>query len=194
LGTPLDTEPTYFDPLNIRFIVESCTGIRALRAFFRRDRFVRSRQKQGAQGDPQKPPLSARVVLSLTLHACGVAAAFGLGFRALGVSWVLGMGVFFPFFIGLRQLLEHRDESARGDVDYHRTPHGAINRMFGSGPLASTFGGAGFNRHLLHHWEPQISYTRLKELETYLMDTDFAEILRSRRTTYVRVFIRLFGH
>lgn len=104
------------------------------------------------------------------------------------------MGVFFPFFIGLRQLLEHRDEFAKGDVDYHRTPHGAVNRMFGSGPLASTFGGAGFNRHILHHWEPQLSYTRLKELEAYLMDTDFADILRSRRTTYVSIFVRLFNH
>ena len=35
----------------------------------------------------------------------------------------------------------------------------------GDGPLASTLGGAGFNRHLLHHWEPKISYTRFRELE-----------------------------
>jgi hypothetical protein len=88
--------------------------------------------------------------------------------------------------------LEHRDENARRDVDYAHTPHGAINRLFGDGPLASTLGGAGFNRHLIHHWEPQISYTRLREVEQFLMETPAAEDLRHRQTTYVRTFARLF--
>lgn len=83
LGTPLDTEPTYFDPLNLRFIAESFTGIRAFKAFFRRDSFVRSQQGEGVQGDSPRRSPSARLILSLTLHACAVMGAFGLGLWAL---------------------------------------------------------------------------------------------------------------
>jgi fatty acid desaturase len=64
--------------------------------------------------------------------------------------------------------------------------------VFGDGLIARTFGGAGFNRHLLHHWEPGISYTRLPDLEHFLNDTDLRPIMESRKTTYGRVFWRLF--
>jgi fatty acid desaturase len=57
--------------------------------------------------------------------------------------------------------------------------------MFGVGPLASTFGGAGFNRHLLHHWEPTVPYPRLAELERYLADTIAGPIIETRRCTYL---------
>ena len=81
---------------------------------------------------------------------------------------MIGVGVFLPFFGALRQILEHRAPEADGGVDYARTPHGAYTRIFHGGLFAKTFGGAGFDRHLLHHWEPQVSYTRLADLETYL--------------------------
>jgi hypothetical protein len=46
---------------------------------------------------------------------------------------------------------------------------------------------------LLHHWAPQISCTRLRELEAYLMDTAAAPALRERQTTYARTFRALFS-
>jgi hypothetical protein len=94
------------------------------------------------------------------------------------------MAVFFPFFATLRQVLEHRSATAVAGCDFRRLPHGALTRLFGDGIVASTFGGAGFNRHLLHHWEPQVSYTRLRELESFLLRTRAAPILDGRRTTY----------
>jgi fatty acid desaturase len=97
----------------------------------------------------------------------------------------------FPFFVAVRQLLEHRDEFATKGTDYFKVAHGAINRLFGTGPLASTLGGAGFNRHLLHHFAPQIPSTRLKEFEEYLMNTAFADYIKPRQTTYIRTFRKL---
>jgi hypothetical protein len=88
-------------------------------------------------------------------------------------------------------LLEHRAEDARADVDYRVTDHGAVSRMFGDSLVARTFGGAGFNRHLLHHWEPTVSYTRLAELERFLLDTDAAAVVQARRTTYGETLVRL---
>ena len=74
-----------------------------------------------------------------------------------------------PFFVSLRQTLEHRDEDAHPGSDYTRVDHGGdANRLFGDGPVANTLGSAGFNRHALHHWEPQVSLHRLRELERYL--------------------------
>ena len=74
---------------------------------------------------------------------------------------------------------------------YRRIDHGPVNRLFGSGPLASTAGSAGFNRHAIHHWEPQLSYTRLANVEAYLLRTDAAPLIRERQTSYADTFLRL---
>jgi fatty acid desaturase len=97
-----------------------------------------------------------------------------------------------PFLAAVRQILEHRSVAADPRADYRRVDHGVVNRMFGSGPIASTLGGAGFNRHLLHHWDPQVPCTRLAELERYLRGTAFAEVIRSAETTYLRTLRELF--
>ena len=65
--------------------------------------------------------------------------------------------------------------------------------MFGDGLIASTFGGAGFNRHMLHHWEAQISYTRLKDLEKFLLDTEASDIIKTNLPGYFQIFCRLFS-
>lgn len=97
----------------------------------------------------------------------------------------------FPLFGALRQLLEHRNEGIDPAIDFQTQDHGAYTRMF-SGPLSKTFGGAGFNRHLLHHWEPQVSYTNLPELEAFLEGTELRRVMASRRSTYFRTFRRLW--
>ena len=76
-------------------------------------------------------------------------------------------------------------------TDYRRSDHGAFTRLFGDGFFASSFGAAGFNRHLLHHWEPQVSYTNLAELERFLEKTPMAEIMDRRRAGYAETFRRL---
>ena len=65
--------------------------------------------------------------------------------------------------------------------------------MFGDGLIAQTMGGAGYNRHLMHHWEPGVSYTRLPDLERFLADTPLAAVMARRTTTYGRIFRRLFA-
>ncbi len=190
LGSPDDTEISYFDPLNIRFLVESLLGVKVLRV-------LRSRSKRLTQ---ERVPRTKRALLVLAYGAAlnGALVLYlarsGRWFTAL--VWILGLAVFFPFFGALRQLLEHRDEYASADVDYTKQIHGAIHRLFGDGLLASTLGGAGFNRHLLHHWDPQVSCTRLRDLERFLLSTDARSFLEDHSTTYWRTFRKLFhvGH
>ncbi len=186
LGTTRDTERSYFDPLTLGFMLESLTGIRVLK--------VLAVRRQAAPG-PVAPTMRARVAVQLLvcllLHGTLIGAAVWFRHWTAGAAWAMGVAVFFPFFGAVRKVLEHRSETARRDIDPTQTDLGAANRIFGDGPIARTLGGAGFNRHLLHHWEPQISYTRLKRLEAYLLDTAAADAVRARRTTYVKTFLAL---
>ena len=126
------------------------------------------------------------------IHGAIVVGSILSGHWPLALAWVLGFLTWFPFFITLREILEHRDFDTAKDTDFTRTPHGAISRIFGNGPVAATLGGAGFNRHLLHHWEPQISYTRLGELERFLLETEAGPIIRARQVTYFSTLRRLW--
>lgn len=184
LGMPGDTEISYFDPLDMRFVIESLLGIKAARAFADWDRF--SHEHSGM------PYLNVQLLLGVLLNVAILASALSLGFPTLAISWSLGILVFFPIFNALRNILEHRSETAIRGTDYRRAVHGAVNRLFGDGLLAQTLGGAGFNRHLLHHWEPQVPFTRLSELQGYLVETKFAPILERHATTYPRTFLRLW--
>lgn len=187
LGSPNDSEHSYFDALNTRFILESLTGIKALKTIFGREA---NEVNQNQQFDNKKfyTYLFAGMLLNLLI----ISIPFFFGFWHFSLTWVLAMLVFFPFFGALRQLLEHRDELANAAVDYSKTDHGKLSRMF-RGPLARSMGGAGFNRHLLHHWEPNVSYTRLKDLEEYLKDTQVGWIIEKNYSSYFRTFIRLFN-
>jgi fatty acid desaturase len=188
LGTPLDAERTYFDPLNVQFLIELLVGIRTMRVLAQRDKMARPEPSAESGSGTSR----SQLVVGALLNGGVVATAIATGLWPIALAWAIGVVIVFPALAAIRQLLEHRDEYARSDVDYTVVPHGAINRMFGAGVFASTFGGAGFNRHLLHHWEPQISCTRLGELEDYLLDTPVARLMNQRRTSYASTFIRLF--
>ena len=130
-------------------------------------------------------------MLSVVIHLAIAAGLWALGSPAAALAWVFGVAFAAPFFIGLRQVLEHRAEDARADIDYTVVDQGAVTRLFGDGPVASTLGSAGFNRHALHHWDPNVSYTRLRDVERYLLRTPAAPAIRERQTTYSETFLRL---
>ena len=190
LGTPQDTERTYFEALDVRFVIESLTGIKILKVLLGRQR-VASVDGAERERSAKKSLLNRQLVLGAALHACIVGASVWRGAWALVAAWLIGVGVVFPFFAAVRQVLEHRDSAARKELDYREVPHGAYTRLFAAGPLAATLGGAGFARHLLHHWEPQISYTQLAALEEYLEQTPVGDLLRRHRTTYLATFATL---
>jgi fatty acid desaturase len=189
LGTPTDTEHSYFDALNARFLLESLTGVRLLRVMLaRRSHVAEKAQQQASQtARAARGMLIAGLVFNLALlAACAWARCWSLFF-----AWPFGMIIVLPAVTSIRQLLEHRSYDAKSSVDYSTSPHGAMTRMFGSGPLASTLGGAGFNRHLLHHWDPQLSYTNFVAMEEFLLDTPAEPVIRGATTTYVRALLRL---
>jgi len=186
LGTVEDSEMTYFFPLSLLFIVKSLFGIRVLEV-------LASRKTLQAKKEAIRDERGKYVGLAgLVAHIVILAATYIFGSVWLSLAWIAGVGAIFPFFGALRQLLEHRDERADSETNYSETDHGAYTRMFGADVFSSIFGGAGFNRHLLHHWEPAISYTNLSELEVYLLDTEAAPLIEMRRASYFKTFASLF--
>jgi len=183
-GTPMDTEHSYFDPLNMRFIAAALLGIWAFQVVQNRDTVVYA----SATAPAARHAARFALLRGLVFNGAIVCGAFFAGYWTVSVAWALGVLSVFPFLNAVRQIIEHRAEDASAAVDYGTVPHGRVNRLFGDGPLAQTFGGAGFNRHLLHHWEMQVSYTRLRELEAFVMDCECAPLFRQRQTTYARTF------
>jgi fatty acid desaturase len=183
LGQIDDSEMTYFFPLNLLFIINGVFGVRAIRVLAKRRVITGSARTTSGR---------SMALCGVFVHAMIVLAGFWFGLPTLSIAWILGVGMVFPLLGALRQLLEHRDPDADPQTDYLEHDHGAFTRIFSPGVFSSLFGGAGFNRHLLHHWEPQVSYTNLHQLEAYLLDTDIASVIEMRRSSYARTFVSLF--
>ena len=186
-GETSDTERSYFSAFDGRFVLEGLAGVSALRVILmRRDRLRADAPRAEAGPGP------AALLAALLLHGAIVGASVATGHWQLALAWIAGMGVFFPFFGTLRQLLEHRSLSASRSIDYRISPHGRTTRMFREGPLASTFGAAGFTRHLLHHWDSSISYTNLAQVEAFLRGCAVARP-HLAKTTYLSAMRALYG-
>lgn len=179
-GQENDSEVSYTNKLNLRFILSTLFFIYPILTILRRN----TNQKNNTLHSASiwtKPYLfySALVHFSL-LYVIYINFGF-----ATTLTYFFGVFSFFPLFGALRQLLEHRPIKSNNII--------GISRLFKSGPIGSTFGAAGFNRHLLHHLEPNLSYTNLNELEKYLSQTSFNEVLQQRKTTYFTTFLDLWG-
>jgi fatty acid desaturase len=192
LGTIDDTESSYFFPLNLAFFVKAALGIRAAEVML--SRVASTPKTEGRSAETRRSKDAVRSLLvGVAVHGAIVGGSVLAGLWWAALAWVVGMGVAFPFFGALRQLLEHRDEAASPTANFRKQDHGAHTRIFRDGPLAATFGAAGFSRHLLHHWEPQVSYTNLPQLEAFLEGTELKAIMDRRRSTYLATFRRLFA-
>jgi fatty acid desaturase len=187
LGTPQDTEVSYFNALTELFVLETLTGIHLLRTMKKKNKNQLLTKEQIVQS-------RRMLVAGFLFHGVMLTVALVYGFWAFAITWCMAFGIFFPFFATIRQLLEHRDELAHHATDFTKQPHGKISRLFVHTLLSSSFGAAGFTRHLIHHWDPQLSYTRLGAAEAFLMECDqTAAVLRSSATTYLKTVKKLLA-
>ena len=191
LGTTMDPENSYFDALRRRYLAEGLLGVKLVRSL-RENRDAEAKLERSAaepSGTRRRRLLWTGIAAVVNLSI--IAGLLALGSVPAAIAWAAGIVMVFPFLASLRTVLEHRAEDADSRADYARVDHGPVNRLFGSGPFATTFGSAGFNRHAIHHWEPQVSYTRLRDIESYLLRTEIAPLVRDRQTSYSETFLRL---
>lgn len=180
-GTEKDTEITYNQPLTVRFVLETLTGISVLRVLFTR------KKKEG--GDPRRDLF--QLALFLLFNGAVVAFCWLFGGAIAVSSWLLGVLMWYPFFGALRQLLEHRPIPENSREKPIQTNRGGANYLFHDW-ISPSFGAAGFDRHLLHHWDPQISYTNLADVENFLLDSQFGPELKQSTRSYFGRFSELF--
>jgi len=196
LGDPLDTEVSYHNCLSPGFLVKAITGIYlaelVVRSVFPGDSRVQTSH------DPQigsRPRTKTKTVVpllrALTAHSMIVAIALSLSCYATAIAWVVATVFVFPFLTTVRQVLEHRAIAASCRTDFRNVTHGPVNRVFGSGLFAHFYGAAGFNGHLLHHWDPTVSYTRFGDMKDFLDGTSLGPELRSSESTYLSSFLLL---
>jgi fatty acid desaturase len=187
LGSTEDTETSYFNALTPSFIIESFTGIHLLKVILKKNK------KDILTPEMKSNSLQLLAACAL-LHLSIVAVLLWFSFSAAAIIWVAGMLVFFPFFATLRQMLEHRSELADKKTDFKSVNHGKLSRLFASDLFSKVFGAAGFNKHMIHHWDPNISYTRFDEVEKFLSECDTThEIVNKSRTTYFKTLRKLLG-
>lgn len=186
LGDITDTESSYFEPLNVRYFFESLTGIRVIRVLLSRINSPVIETKQ-----VEKRYINRASSLGLVLHLGIVGGSLYSQQYSLAVAWSFGAFIFYPFFGALRPLLEHRKPGADPTCDYSLQPHGEYTRVFKSGLFSNTFGGAGFNRHLIHHWDPGISCTCFAEVECFFEESELKDFYAARKTTYGKTFLTL---
>ncbi|MGH8250239.1 MAG: fatty acid desaturase [Steroidobacteraceae bacterium] len=189
LGLPGDTERSYFSSLDARFLLESLFLVSAIRVLLhRRSRIARNTRVGAGKLTPGLRMSAAAVIV----HSAVLAICIWLAQPGLAAAWLAGNLLFYPLFGALRQLLEHRDSKASAAIDYSTVPHGKSTRSFKAGPFGTFFGGAGFRLHDIHHFDPELSYTNLPAVDSFLRGCDVAMPLRSARKSYAAVAAELW--
>ena len=186
LGQTDDTEHSYFNRLTLLFVLKMLTGIHVLDVLKSRNELNNAQTKQSLS--QSRKALIAGALLNFSFLLLLVI----FGYYLTAILWIATVIVFYPFFATIRQLLEHRADEYKEDINFKEVNHGKNSRMFSSNLFSYFMGGAGFDRHLLHHWDPEISYTRLRDVEKFLVDTDkCGHVIKEAKTGYFKTFQKL---
>ena len=110
---------------------------------------------------------------------------------------MIGYFFFMPFFGSLRNVLEHKYEMKFiEDSTIVRIVGSELNyttRLFTKSKLSKLFGVVGFDRHLIHHWDPSIPAINLKHAHRFFLTTELKPMIEALPTTYSRAFLRLIS-
>ncbi|HET6767727.1 MAG TPA: fatty acid desaturase [Chitinophagaceae bacterium] len=186
LATSTDPENSYFNVLSGKFILETFSGIHVLRIML-------NKNNNQLLEKELKGKSVQMLFAGLIINSAFLFAAFWFRNYQLAIVWTLAMLVFFPFFATIRQLLEHRDELANSDNTFYHSPKRKISRLFTDSILSNLLGPAGFNKHMIHHWDPVLPFTALGKAEVFLSGCEKTkEIIQRSRTTYPAAFKQLW--
>lgn len=186
LATPADTEHSYFNALDPAFIFETISGIYLLRLML-------NKNNKKILGENLQRRSLLMLVTGALLQLLILYLFLMLSWQ-LAITWIAAMVVFFPFFATMRQILEHRDEMAGQQKDFYTTIRGKISRLFTNSLFSRLVGPAGFNKHMIHHWDPHLPFSALNRAEKFLLECDRTHaIIDTSQTTYIYVFKKLLS-
>lgn len=189
LGKITDTENSYFSPINLKNIISYLTLINIFKKILQN--FKKNKTNFSFNNNFIKKILI--ILLFALIHSANIILIF-FSINLVGsVIYLLSFFIIYPFFAVIRQTLEHRSSEADDNINYAEVNHGEFNRLFRNNFFSRFFGSAGFNKHLLHHINPGISYTKFKELEKKLNEsTKYKVLLEQSKSSYGAIFFKLF--
>lgn len=185
LGLTTDPENSYAEEFDFTWIFAAFSGLKVLRTFKKREG-IESSKKQ-----------LLIMLFSISIHLTFVLSMLRLELLNVAIFWVLSFFVVMPGIAALRNVLEHRFEMpslANPQLWGTLSPEMRVTtRLFTKKRISMLFGSAGFDRHLLHHWDPSIAAINLPAVHQFLLTTELKEMLESLPTTYTEAFLQLTG-
>ena len=195
LGSSSDPENTHMDTLDLSWLLAAITGAKTALAFVKT---ISSGKKIGESDGPgSSTPVIGAIVHALLFFTI----YFGLGLAPL-VIWSISLLIVAPLLGMLRNLLEHRYveavdpilwevflSSSSKEIEFNQI----TTRTFTQSIFSKLYGSMGFTHHLLHHWDPSISYMNLKKVHSFLLSSEVGELIKKTDTTYTKTFFYLFG-
>lgn len=193
LGELNDTEISYHKPISTFEILKKLTAVYLVQTVLRYYSNFKNNNSSNIENDKIKFGLLSSIFLMLLVQTAIILLLFYYVSLICAVAWTVSIIIFDPFISGIRQTLEHRNENAMKNNDYSKISHGATNRIFGNDFISKHFGAAGFNKHLLHHYDPSISYTEFEKLEKYLLNTKLRDDIKKNTTSYFKIFNKILS-
>jgi fatty acid desaturase len=201
LGDHEDTEISYHNCLSPLFLAKAIIALHlatlVVRYFFLKNPRHAPQNLVARSHSEKTPPAGSQpfdvvsVLRAIAIHTLFVSTALFLHCYSTAIVWLFAVIFLFPFFASVRQILEHRATPALCETDFMQELHGPINRMFGKDPFSRFFGAAGFNRHMLHHWDPTVSYTCFDKMQAFFAATELKPHLEDAQSTYLSSFTAL---
>lgn len=196
LGGPDDPENAHMDKLDFSWLAAAFSGFGAIARLLTRKKF-RDRLDYGKRISHIVVP-----IIGVALHASVLMLLLAFFPTVVLATWVLSTYVITPGLGLLRNLLEHKYvEVVDVEIWSHlfertnildRRRENVTTRTFTSSALSRLYGSMGFTRHLLHHWDPSISFTNLKKVHGFLLQTPLGPSLESTNTTFTSTFKHLW--
>jgi fatty acid desaturase len=198
LGESGDPENAHMDKLDLTWLLSAFSGIRTYKTLFLRKNIrktvINKREKVVRVSHWLVP------TVGIVMHFSILLWIFRNGFSLGEICYLTATYFITPGLGMLRNLLEHRyveivDPSVwntlTGRISGVKVTQ-ATTRTFTQSILSQLYGSMGFTRHLLHHWDPSISFQNLKSVHQFILDSEVGHLVLSTDTTFTRQFISLW--
>jgi fatty acid desaturase len=197
LGGPEDPENAHMDKLDFSWLAAAFSGFGAISKLLKRKQF---RNKLSFQKEVSHILVP---LVGVLVHAILLTALFLFAPINVFIIWILATYIVAPGLGLLRNLLEHKYVEAvdaniwaqlLGVSKISENPtKNVTTRTFTTSVLSRLYGSMGFTRHLLHHWDPSISFTNLEKVHSFLLETSIGPALQRTNTTFTSTFKHLWG-
>jgi fatty acid desaturase len=197
LGSEFDPENAHMEKLDLTWLVSLISGFNVLRRLKVRSS---ARERIGERASlkvkhfliPCLGLFGHLVILFSIYQFMGLQSLIVWGFSIFCLAPALGI---------LRNLLEHKYvEGVEPEIWYQiinrekpdRIVTTVTTRTFTKSILSQLYGSIGFTRHLLHHWDPSVSFSNLKKVHRFLLETSISGNLQKVDTTFSSTFFHLW--